>query len=172
MGRWASIVDSGRQRERNRPPHPRQRERNLFPEGDIVKIPQAPASYARRAPPGTQERVGSRRATLAAYHRGRIRFLLSRPAPSQRPEVPIKPRGESASFARRVPSREWAPTLPPSAFRLRPSAFRLRPNAPSFPSTAWGVGELCSPRTIAGGFGNPPRVPMTMIAMDPEMNLY
>src|SRR3982750_680859 len=25
---------------------------------------------------------------------------------------------------------------------------------------AWGVGELCSPRTIAGGDGNPPRVPM------------
>jgi len=25
--------------------------------------------------------------------------------------------------------------------------------------TAWGAGELCSPRTIAGGFGNPLRVP-------------
>ena len=28
---------------------------------------------------------------------------------------------------------------------------------------AWGVGELCSPRTIAGGFGNPPRVPISTI---------
>jgi len=27
-------------------------------------------------------------------------------------------------------------------------------------SIAWGVGELCSPRTIAGGFGNPLRVPV------------
>ncbi|HJX54264.1 MAG TPA: exodeoxyribonuclease V subunit gamma, partial [Polyangia bacterium] len=26
---------------------------------------------------------------------------------------------------------------------------------------AWGAGELCSPRTIAGGLGNPPRVPMS-----------
>jgi hypothetical protein len=24
---------------------------------------------------------------------------------------------------------------------------------------AWAAGELCSPRTIAGGFGNPLRVP-------------
>ena len=29
-----------------------------------------------------------------------------------------------------------------------------------FPISAWGAGELCSPRTIAGGFGNPLRVPI------------
>ena len=29
---------------------------------------------------------------------------------------------------------------------------------------AWGVGELRSPRTIAGGVGNPPRVPITIVA--------
>ncbi len=33
---------------------------------------------------------------------------------------------------------------------------------------AWGVGELCSPRTIAGGFGNPPRVPNSI---DPNRGL-
>ena len=30
---------------------------------------------------------------------------------------------------------------------------------------AWGAGELCSPRTIAGGCGNPLRVPMSTIVM-------
>src|SRR5450759_128179 len=30
---------------------------------------------------------------------------------------------------------------------------------------AWGAGELCSTRTIAGRFGNPPRV---SISVDPE----
>jgi hypothetical protein len=30
---------------------------------------------------------------------------------------------------------------------------------------AWGAGELCSPRTIAGGFGNPFRVP---VIIDPR----
>jgi exodeoxyribonuclease V gamma subunit len=34
-------------------------------------------------------------------------------------------------------------------------------------SVAWGAGELCSPRTIAGGFGNPPRVPIS----NPSENL-
>ena len=29
-----------------------------------------------------------------------------------------------------------------------------------FGLVAWGAGELCSPRTIAGGHGNPPRVPI------------
>ena len=37
---------------------------------------------------------------------------------------------------------------------------------------AWGAGELSSPRTIAGGFGNPPRVPMTMgLARHPSSGL-
>jgi len=33
---------------------------------------------------------------------------------------------------------------------------------PSDHGRAWGAGELRSPRTIAGGFGNPSRVPITM----------
>ena len=28
------------------------------------------------------------------------------------------------------------------------------------PAIAWGAAELCSARTIAGGFGNPSRVPI------------
>jgi len=30
---------------------------------------------------------------------------------------------------------------------------------------AWGAGELCSPRTIAGGHGNPPRVPISFVIL-------
>jgi archaemetzincin len=30
---------------------------------------------------------------------------------------------------------------------------------------AWGAGALCSPRTVAGGFGNPSRVPDSAIAL-------
>jgi hypothetical protein len=32
---------------------------------------------------------------------------------------------------------------------------------------AWGAGELCSPRTIAGGFGNPLGVPISMRGVEP-----
>src|SRR5262245_52395636 len=36
--------------------------------------------------------------------------------------------------------------------------------------TAWGAGELRSPRTIAGGFGNPLRVPiLTTLALEPGL---
>ena len=33
---------------------------------------------------------------------------------------------------------------------------------------AWEAGELCSPRTIAGGFGNPPRVPESITLLVPD----
>jgi len=33
---------------------------------------------------------------------------------------------------------------------------------PATGAVAWGAGELRSPRTIAGGFGNPPRVPISI----------
>src|SRR6185503_8802765 len=60
------------------------------------------------------------------------------------------------------------PQLFDAAFRLRELGLRLvvhalvctTPDADvGQAEIAWGAGELCSPRTIAGGFGNPPRVP-------------
>ena len=76
------------------------------------------------------DRVGSRRALLAAYHRGRV---------GNPPRV-SEPIAQVVSLLAR-PSREGSGTS---------EGFRAR--------LAWGAGELCSPRTIAGGFGHPPRV--------------
>ena len=45
---------------------------------------------------------------------------------------------------------------------MRASGARSTDDVPSDQGYAWGAGELCSPRTIAGGFGNPSRVPITM----------
>src|SRR5664279_5009117 len=80
--------------------------------------------------------VGSRRALLGADHRGKVW------KPSQGFH---HNRGEPPSFARRGPSREGLETLP------------------GFPSQSWGAAELCSARTIAGRFGNPPRVSITIV---------
>jgi hypothetical protein len=45
---------------------------------------------------------------------------------------------------------------------MRARGARSIDEVPSDQGHAWGAGELCSLRTIAGGFGNPARVPITM----------
>src|SRR5436190_16949174 len=176
--------------------------------GNPLRVPETiargeSASFARRVPSregsGTlsgfpkQSRVGSRRALLAAYHRGRAREPsqgsrnnrawgvgeLCSPRtiagglgnPLRVPETIA--RGESASFARRVPSREGSGTLSGFPKQSRVGSRRAllaayhrgrarEPSQGSRNNRAWGVGELCSPRTIAGGLGNPLRVPETI----------
>src|SRR5450631_1886815 len=78
-------------------------------------------------------------------------------------------RGEPPSFARRGPSREGLGTLlgfplqrVGSRRALLGADHRGRAWEPSQGShcNAWGAAELCSARTIAGGLGNPLRVPI------------
>src|SRR5664279_4028589 len=61
-----------------------------------------------------------------------------------------------AGLVQRVGSRR---ALPGAHHRRRV----WEPSQGSRDNPAWEASELCSARTIAGGLGNPPRVPMTIV---------
>ena len=84
-------------------------------------------------------------------------------ATHSRPEAtsPQRPAAREATVAKREPSEQNAASLCP----VRIAHGEGNTSARRGSAAAWGAGELCSPRTIAGGYGNPFRVPISMDSM-------
>jgi hypothetical protein len=104
-------------------------------------------SSARRRAAGSDSEAASARVSERTE---RLRSVAS-----ERP----RGHGDQRSWAPRDPSAERA-TRGRAQRAGWPGGRRVRRARSAAVGVAWGAGELCSPRTTAGGYGNPPRVPI------------